>query len=443
MDPDEQARLQALIDSTPRADPLEGVEGPPVIEGEQEHYWDGLVGSSVPSAEIRTIEPLKPISLGESLTIERLSPKSWRVDSLLAGFVFRNVKTTHTPSADVEVFVYGERVLTTPITLSLTGRRELAKEVFARSLERESLEYWKVATNLAFEAILDAARAPNATTDISNVAMSPGDRELWVLEGLVTVGANSIIAPGAFGKSTIARAACVSVASGRIVLPDIIPRLTGPVLYVVSEDANMATHVLNVNRIKEGAGITGPLAYPIIFLPSVGQPLHQIVQSIAERARDYALVVLDAQSGLMASSGYGGVRSDATDFHNDIDSIGRPVFLTGHPAMNGAMNWDQSDGRSAGSEIHRDRVRMSHGLWRRRLQPAVGSPPLSVVKLGCTKFNDGPEDGVIYLTMQWDDERISFMPADEALWASAGRGAPRMAVGGRRPAPVIQFPPRP
>jgi hypothetical protein len=417
------------------ADPVTGEPGHPLADDpEQDGYWEALVGSSVPPSEIRVVEPLKPLSLSSSLTIERLSPRSWRVDSLLAGFIFRNVKTTHTPSADVEVFVAGTRVLSTPITLSLHGRRELAKEIDERAGGLEPLEYWKEATNLAFEAILDTVRSLGAIVDISDRPLSPKDRDLWVLEGLVTVGANSLIAPGAFGKSTIARAMCLSVASGRVVLPGAVPRLTGPVLYVVSEDANINTHAGNIERIKRGAGIAGPIGHPIEWLPTHGQPLHQIAQSIAERARDHAMVVLDAQSGLMASGGYGGVRSDATDFHNDIDSLGRPVLLIGHPAMNGAMNWNESDGRSAGSEIHRDRVRMAHAMWRKRLEPAVGSPPLSIVKIACTKFNDGPEGGAMFLTMQWAEDDIAFMPGDEALWMSAGK---RPTVGSRKPAPLI------
>jgi hypothetical protein len=421
------------------ADPDTGEPIRPLADvPEQDGYWEGLVGSAVPKAEIRVVEPLAPLSLSSSLTIERLSPRSWRVDSLLAGFIFRNVKVTHTPSADVEVFVAGMRVLTTPITLSLTGRRELAKEIDARAGGLEPLDYWKRACDLAFEAILDTVRSLGDITDISNVLLDPKDRALWVLEGLVTVGANSLIAPGAFGKSTIARAACVSVASGRVVMPGVIPRVTGPVLYVVSEDANVATHVSNINRIKQGAGITGELAYPIEWLPTVGQPLHQIAQSIAERARDHAMVVLDAQSGLMASSGYAGIRNEATEFHNDIDSLGRPVLLIGHPAMNGSINWNESDGRSAGSEIHRDRVRMAHAMWRKRLEPAVGSPPISVVKVACTKFNDGPEGGAIFLTMQWDEDTIAFMAGDEALWMGAGKKA--AGVGGRKPAPFISLP---
>jgi hypothetical protein len=431
------AEEQARLDATPAFDPLEGVEGPEPIEGEQEAYFEALVGSKVPAAAIRSVEPVKPVTLADSLTIEKLSPKSWRVESFLAGFIFRNVKVGHTPSADVEVFVAGIRVLTTPITLSLTGRRELAKEIDARGGGLESLDYWKKATDLAFEAILDEVRSLGAITDISNTPMLPTDRLLWVLEGLVTVGANSLIAPGAIGKSTMARAACVSVASGRVVIPGYMPRVAGPVLYVVSEDANKATHVLSINKIKEGAGITGALAHRIDWLPTVGQPLHQIVQSVAERARDYAMVVLDAQSGLMSSNGYAGVRSDATDFHNDIDSIGKPVLLIAHPNANESMNWAGSDGRSAGSEIHRDRVRMQHAMWRRRLTPAVGSPPLSVVKMKVTKFNDGPEDGVNYLTMQWSDTMISFMPGDEHLWDSAKPG--RAPSVGSRPytAPVV------
>jgi len=77
------AEEQARLDATPRVDPLDGMP-PPLepIEGEQEAYWESLVGEHQRTVVVPTptIIPV-PEDPSQTWRVERLSPQSWKVIS--------------------------------------------------------------------------------------------------------------------------------------------------------------------------------------------------------------------------------------------------------------------------------------------------------------------------------------------------------------------------
>jgi hypothetical protein len=429
MDPVEYARLMASIEATPITDPLEGVEGPEPIEGEQEQYWEALVASN---PDLRTVVPPTPVVItsadipSQEWTVERLSPQSWKVTSPAeaAHLIFRNVRVDRSPEAEVEVWMGTIRVLATHTTMSLTGRRTLVRacEDEAPVFGWDGLD-WRRVIKVSFEMCLDAARTMSEVVDLTTIVV-PDDRDFWAIEHMWPMGPSSLTMPGAGGKSTLARALAVSMASGIEVIPGLKPRLVGPVLYVAAEDAKPETHARSIQAICRGIGIDPhSLDGKVLMQRSDARPLHHFSQQIAERARDYAGVILDAQAGLMPGDA-GGVRNEAATFWNAVESIGRPVLLLNHPNRFESMNWDESDGRSAGSEVNRDRARMTWAGWSKRL-PTVPGASYRLFKWQNTKFNDGPEfeDPFFYA---WtysgtsDEPVLTFTPADASIWPGKG-----------------------
>jgi hypothetical protein len=90
-----------------------------------------------------------------------------------------------------------------------------------------------------------------------------------------------LVSPGDAGKSTIARALAVSLASGLVVIPGMTP--VGdprPTLYVAGEDPVAYWHARSVESICRGLEITrSSLAQPIELFDASGRPLHRIVQA--------------------------------------------------------------------------------------------------------------------------------------------------------------------
>ena len=304
--------------------------------------------------------------------LERIGP-SYKVviRPLAARFLFRDVRTDRDLAADVTVSLEARHLFRTTVTLSLTGRDKIAKT--AAELARGDPNAWRRATFAAVEAVLEAEERLGAPVDLRSAPIALPAGGLDVARHFWPVGTMQTVAPGDAGKSTIMRAVAVSLAGGLVVIPGIEPiGDPRPILYVAGEDPIAYWHSRSIEAICRGLGIDrSRLAQPIELYDARGRPLHRIARAIAERAADFGAVILDSQQALLAQAdASGGIRDRDGLFWNGVDQMDRPTAIVGHPNRDDAKRWAQADGRIAGSEVNRDRVRMA---WRGtfRDEPAV------------------------------------------------------------------------
>lgn len=352
-----------------------------------------------------------------TVSVERLG-SAYRVivEPFGALFEFRDVTLGREASADVSVHRAGHRIFRSGTTLSLSGRRTIART--AADLTRTNGDQWNAVTFVAVEAAIEAVEQLSAGVDLRTAALT-SDRARWAIWPVQPTATGYVIGPGESGKSTKARACGVSVASGREIIPGLSPRLSGPVLYVVSEDPSQEWHVRSIEAICRGAEIDrARLAHPIWFHAARGRPLHRLVRSLAERAADAALVILDAQQGFMGVDENGNVRDQAARFWNAVDELERPTMVIAHPNLAGARDWNKADGRAAGAEVNRDRPRISWAV-RFRDEPSAVGTSFRRYELECTKHNNGPRPGPVTFAAAWqypvgdtDPGVLRFLPSE-------------------------------
>jgi hypothetical protein len=116
---------------------------------------------------------------------------------------------------------------------------------------------------------------------------------------------------------------------------------------------------------------------------------------------DHALVVIDSQQSLLPTlDNGGGVRDRDSLFYDAVDEFRRPTLIVAHPNLSAARDWQRADGRMAGSEVNRDRLRMAWRLaWRD--EKAVAGTSFRRYTLSCTKWNHGPRPGALGFAAAW------------------------------------------
>jgi len=218
----------------------------------------------------------------------------------------------------------------------------------------------------------------------------------------------------------------VSLAGKLRVLPGIEPIGDArPVLYVAGEDPVAYWHARSIEAICRGIGVDrSSLAQPIELFDARGRPLHRIARSLAERAADFGAIILDSQQALLAQAdASGGIRDRDSLFWSAVDQSERPTFVIAHPNRADARDWSRADGRIAGSEVNRDRVRMAwRGEWKD--EPAVSGTSFRRYTLTNTKNNHGPKEPAIAFSAAWefghDDDpgTLRFRPADPIRYST-------------------------
>jgi hypothetical protein len=348
--------------------------------------------------------------------LERIGP-SWRATVGDAVLIFRDVRVDRELHADVTITYQGRHLLRTYASLSLASRNALAKQaaLFAQS---DTGTPWPRIIFTAVEAVMRAEESLGELVDLRHApdaSVIPND----VLRPIQPAAPCVLVMPGEGGKSTMYRALAVSVASGREVIPGIVPVITGPVLYVAAEDPVVRYHARSTEAICRGIGIDrSAIEHPISLFDARGRPLHRIARSIAERAADHALVILDSQQALLATVEQGGgVRDRDGLFWNAVDAIERPVAILAHPNRSDSRRWDEADGRIAGSEVNRDRARMAwRGTWQD--EKAIVGTSFRRYTLTCTKYNHGPRPDPISFAASWkfgfdgDPGTVRFLASD-------------------------------
>lgn len=420
--PGDPAYFAGLLDDLPEPpDIFHGIPAPEPIEGwGPDEQWANIVGRPMPN--VVPVPRIEPVQRPGGLTIEQLGPATWKVRIGIGEFLFRDVATHRGMEADVSVSTGDIHLFRSTATLSLTGRRTIAKGAIERAVGVGTEADWTRATDLAVEAVMEAAEALGAGVDLREGEVTDIGPQ-WVCDPLWTTGATMIVMPGEAGKSTLARAMATSIVTGRMIVPGLYPRMTGPVLYVASEDPGADSHKRSIDAICRGAGLDRrSLNHEIRLLASQGKPLHRLARNIAERSKDYAGIILDAMQGLLPG-GESGVRDQAAMFWGAIDEIGKPVFVVAHPNLSQARSWkSEADGRAAGSEVSRDRARLSW-MGRRTDEPTVDGAYNTVFDMECTKWNDGPKESLrLTFRRTWTSGVVTFTPADAPVSKSDSSG---------------------
>ena len=337
--------------------------------------------------------------LAPTLHIERLGP-SYRVTVDPPGLrlLFRDVRTDGELAADVSLDIGERHLFRTTTTLSLSTRDRLARTAAELANALRELPAWRTAVFAAVEAVLEAEENLAGGVDLRTAPLT-GERLLYLARPVWENAPTALVGPGDGGKSTLSRALAVSVAGKVDVIPGIAPALTGPVLYVAGEDAVAYWHTRSIEAICRGIGIErSSLANPITLFDATGHPIHRIARAIAERAADHAGVILDPLSAFLAAGDQ--VRDRDSLFWRAIDTIERPTWIDAHPNRAESRRWTESDGRIAGSEINRDRVRLAWALQWRDEKAMLGTS-FRRYTLTNTKRNHGPALSPLGFAVGW------------------------------------------
>jgi hypothetical protein len=324
-----------------------------------------------------------------SVELEQLG-MSFRVivQPLGAEFLFRDVVTDGEMRGDVAVSHGGRHLFRSSSTLTLTGRDRIAK--VAGELDGGDGAAWRRATFSAVERVLNAVENLGTGVDL-RTATAATAHTATVLDEFWPAAATSLVMPRSAGKSTLARAAAVSIASGKEILPGLRPMQPGPVLYVAGEDPVVEFHARNVDEICRGAGLTrSRLANPIHLFDARGRSLNRIARSLAERAQECVAVILDSKQALEGSLVEGNIRAQDSAFWNGIDQIERPTLLLGHPNRADRQSWSKADGSMAGSDVSGDRARC---VWKGTYEDDEDATLISSARrytLDCVKWSHGP-----------------------------------------------------
>lgn len=349
---------------------------------------------------VETIENIR-----KSLQLRRLGP-SYQVTIGRLRLILRDVRTDSELTADLAVAYNGVHLFRTTTTLSVTARKRLADQAIEMAgFQNSEQGFLRRCFFAAVEAVLAAEEQVGQPVDLrtADVALPSGGTH--VVTRFWPYGSVGLVSPGDSGKSTMARAVAVSIAHGVQVIPGLEPVGTPrPVLYVAGEDPAAHWHAQSIDAICRGIGVDrATLAQPVELFDPVGRPLHRIARALAERAADFGAIILDSQQTLLPQlSGDGNLRDRDTLFWHAVDQIRVPVMVIAHPNRADARDWQKAeDGRIAGSEVNRDRLRMA---WRGTFkdEPAVTGTSYRRYTLTNTKHNHLAREAPIVFAAAWE-----------------------------------------
>jgi hypothetical protein len=237
-----------------------------------------------------------------------------------------------------------------------------------------SVPDWATVLRSAIAAVLSDFGLP-VWTDIDPDGDWP--QPSWLLPPLLeTDGYTVLYARGGSGKSYLAAAACVSIASG-VPLLGLEPSTVGPVAYLDWE-APAATFGHRISRICEGNEV-GSLRHPIRHYRMSGPFAARRAAMAPVLAKlKPALVVIDSKG--RATTGAPESSEGILDLARALDHLDMPVLLIDHISK-GAIRGDDPD-MAFGSVFVEASARLG---WSLRTEHRIGS---MVLRLSNTKANN-------------------------------------------------------
>lgn len=212
-----------------------------------------------------------------------------------------------------------------------SGRRDLttadAAAPFLRQLGDSEIP-WATGLKEAFYFAIKADREGAATLDLSTVEPQG---LVYLVEPLLEQGGSTrLIAPGGAGKSIMAMALALTVATGSREFLGLHPQVTGPVLYLDWE-TNADTHAQRIRALCEPAGVSLP-GRDMIFYRNERVPLARSLQAVHRAARASQAVLLIVDSAKMAAgpSGQSSGEEATLGLYLALREIGLPALIIDH-----------------------------------------------------------------------------------------------------------------
>jgi hypothetical protein len=207
----------------------------------------------------------------------------------------------------------------------------------------------------------------------------------WLVENFLERNqAHNIFGDGEVGKSWVALAIAVSVATGYEIIPGYKPRQRGGVLYVDYEtDADTMNR--RIKQIARGAGIEPP---DIAYL-RLDQPFADCLWRVIQEADEHEciLVIVDSvEAALAGGADPGGPMNEGPARMNQaLRQLKRTSLLVDHVNSEQAKS-KQLAGKAYGSIFKRNWVRLSYEIKRVQDSP---DPNHHHLGLFCAKRNNG------------------------------------------------------
>jgi hypothetical protein len=187
---------------------------------------------------------------------------------------------------------------------------------------------WAEGLRVAFHQLLLEHRDPSETVDLTTV--EPTGLE-WVVEPLIEKGGNTrLIAAGGSGKSIMAMAVALTVATGNRKFLGLDAAVTGPVLYLDWE-TNAGTHAQRVTALCAPLDVPKP-GHDQLLYQYHAAPLARAAQSVRRTCEkfDVVMVVVDSSKMAAGPSGQSSGEDSTLGLYTALREIARPALVIDH-----------------------------------------------------------------------------------------------------------------
>lgn len=265
---------------------------------------------------------------------------------------------------------------------------------FAESLsERYQACPWREVLDDACLRVLLDYRRPSEPVSLARLAVLQ-QAEQYTAEPMLYDGVPTVLAgDGGVGKSTIALALAVSVATGREVLPGVRPVRTGPVIYMDWED-RAHVHAQRLRQLCAGLGIAAP---EDVYHQEMTAPLPDTIEEAQEQIARLDAVLCICDSLALAAGGEPEAGQSALDYFRALHSLGLASLSIAHVAK---ADLREGEVRPYGSVFVRNSAR---AVWSVRQQDLGGSLVLEVRQ---EKTNRGRQVAPLRWRMRWERDAL-------------------------------------
>jgi hypothetical protein len=299
-----------------------------------------------------------------------------------------------------------------PVAFDMTSMSKRREAVDALRKAVLQADYWHSVIDLSCRIAIKAQDDPGDFVQLGTVKYDPAQRE-WLIEGFLPKRQPTIIyADGGTGKSMVALATAMSVASNLPIIDGInMPSDIGGVLYLDWETDEIELHerMLSITRGLKNDLV--PEDFPITYMRCTA-PLEALEGKIKQwiDANSGAFVVID--SLIPALDGDANDSETARRFMNTLRSFNCTSLILSHTSK---------EGRLFGSSFWWN---LARNVWELKKEQAVGD---NYTDLGFVhqKSNNSQKQKTIGVRMKIDDGATSFtkidvLDAKGAIAASVG-----------------------
>lgn len=312
--------------------------------------------------------------------------------------------------------IHPTRILTSSIDiLTAIQRTRFASEASTRLQRTNASGDFTVAITSMLDAMneqLVASKHEIDTVSLEEVAVPTDLTPKYLVWPIVPVARpGMLVAAAGSGKSTLAAMIGLTIVTGKIILPEIEPRVQGPVIYIGQEE-DAALMRIRVEMMMRGHEIKTSLR-DYIFMKLRGGSLIDSSEMVAEKASQAkaVLVIVDSAQATWGTESEG-VRDYASRWFNAVDSLGVPTLIVEHPNLLGTKK-DDGSGWAAGTTVKRDRAGHVWGVKSIEIPVVVGHPYRYHVTLQDAKRNYvARQPNIVYEVLMHGHQWTRFEPSE-------------------------------